>query len=367
MLDNKILDIFYNIIVPEAETGQINCFFMINMAFNLNINNVPISKCQDLNYEGLLIPTLKISNKDLFNSLLVEYVKKALTFYDSENFKFLEDLFYHPTMGENISEEEYRIKYIICTLFANATFDDFLNPIDFLSTRLSMFENHILPNEYTYLGHIKSIDASIYAKEEKSPIKAETPYRLRGYLKFNDGYSLELPEIYAGSDGYKNYLYGVQMTTKPKCEDETTYLKQIRKGYIAKLNGAKEHYFFAVMLFLSLCSDKEIAVTPFLVQRWNAKRIALYKKASNKVISFSEVNKEQYKIQKTITDIMIRYFTKIEDVSEGLEFTSFPLELDSNLHLIIKENFTSRCKAFNELYANVSEYKKEINLSKKLN
>lgn len=365
MSDTQILDIFYTKIVPEAQKGKIDCYFMVNLVFNLVIDNQEISKCDELPYEGILIPTLKITNKNLFDSLLIEYVKRARTFYNSSDFDFLEDLNTSEIKNIDNVKEEYLIKYIISTLFANASISNFEYPVEFLHSRIAMFDNKIINyDEELYLGHIDSIGASIYVKEEVSPIKSETPYRIKSYLQFDDGYKLLLPEIYAGNSRAKYQLYGIQKTSESNGLEERSYLKQIRKGFIAKVNGAPEHYFLVVMLFLSLCSDKEIEVVPFLIERWNAKRIAMYNKAKRYLnISLSDI--EQDNIQNNITNIFIRYFTKLEDVTTGMRFGTEPFELDSNLHVYIDEDFESRCIAFNELFNLVNEYKcKKSNLGR---
>lgn len=319
MTDAQILEIFYTKIVPEAQTGKIDCYFTMNIVFDLTIDNKEIKRCEDLPYDGILIPTLKITNKPLFDHLLIEYVKKAIGTYHPSDFSFLSDL--DKSNLENLEQikEEYLIKYIICTLFANASYSDFSHPVEFLENRIAMLENPILGDkEEIDLGYIASIGARIYIKEEVSPIKSETPYRIKSYLEFDDGYKLLLPEIYAGNSGNKYQLYGIQKTTKSDNTDERPYLKQIRKGFIAKINGALEHYFLAVMLFLSLCNDKEIEVVPFLVERWNAKRIAIQDKAKRfPDFPLLEKEKEQEIIQSNITDIFIRYFTKLEDISRG--------------------------------------------------
>ena len=363
MSDAKILDIFYNKLAIEAQTGKIDCFFIINMAFNLILNDEQVTKCNDLPYKGLIIPTLEVNDKEIFDILLVEYVRKALSFYSGKDFEFLEDLNIMEYKNPLERKNEYIVKYIICLLLANASFDDFKNPLAFLQTRIAMFDNKLLPfEEEICLGTINSIGAQLYLKEEKSPIRAETPYRLRSCLKFNNEEILTLPEIYSGSDGDKNILYGIQKSGQCSMIEEKDYLKKIRKGYIAKLNGAPEHYFLAVMLFLSLCEDKDIEIRPFLIQRWNAKRIALYLKAyKNNDYSLAKIEAEHYRIQKNITDILIRYFTKIEDVSSGLDITYMPFSKDSNLHLSLSKSFISRCKAFNEVYKLISDYLKNNN------
>lgn len=361
--DQQILDVFYTKLVPEAQRGKVNCYFTINMAFNLIINNKEITRCEELPYEGLLIPTLKVTNKQLFDNMLIEYVKKAIDFYDPADFDFLNDL--ELTETENLEQlkEEYLIKYVISTLFANASFSDFDYPIEFLRSRINMFDNKIIDDEEEVdLGYIDSIGARIFINEEVSPIRAETPYRIKSYLQFDDGYKLLLPEIYAGNSKNKYQLYGIQKTTRNSEINERPYLKQIRKGFIAKINGAPEHYFLAVMLFISLCSDKEIELIPFLVERWNAKRIAMSNKAKKDPnLSLSATETEQEKIQSNITDIFIRYFTKLEDVSNGLDFCMVPFEGDSNLHINVNQNLESRSMAFNEIFGLVDDHKNQKN------
>ena len=383
MTDSRILDIFYNKIVPEAKKGKIDCYFMFNTAFNLVIDNEVTSICEETASEDLVIPTLKITNKDLFNSLLVEFVRKAIDFYDISNFAFLEDLNREYSETLNEIKEEYLIKYIIvANLLANASFEDFDNPIKFLKSRIAMLDNKIIDNnEIIDLGYIDSIGARLRIIEEKSPIKAETPYRITSYLEFDDGYILHLPEIYAGNTGEEYQLYGIQKTRKNNEEEERIYLKQIRKGFIAKINGAPEHYFLAAMLFISLCSDKDIEVKPFLIERWNAKRKAMFNKAkANKYLQslanendqlqnpenlteslikyFFAKEEEHDKLQSNIMDNLLRYFTKLSDVTIGLDITAFPCEGDFSLKLKTMDFIESRSVAFNELFKLVGDYKR---------
>lgn len=361
-LEKKIIDIFYNQIVKEAETGRIDCYFMMNICFNLIVKNKQVMTCNNLEYNGILIPNLKINNKEIFDDLLIKYVKKAMEHYNPKDFAFLEDL-NDMDVSEDINsvKENYLIKYIICSLLANLSYYDFDNPIEFLQARIEMFDNKIL-NEDTVasLGYLETIGAKLYVIEEKSPIKSETPYRLRGYLEYDDGYKLLMPEVYVGKTQDKYFVYGIQKTTSNTSVDESSYIKQIRKGLISKVNGAPEHYFLMIMILLSFCKDKEIEIIPFLVERWNAKKISLYNK-NNMTIEEQEVY--QANIQNNITDVFIRDFTKLEDISNGLNFTSFPFEFDDRLHIIMEEDFSSRAPVFNEIYNKIGEYIRENNKS----
>lgn len=360
MIDNQIIDIFYNQITKEAKTGRVDCFFMTNIAFDLTVNNQTKELCDELEYDGILIPELKINNKELFDSLLIQYVKKALETYDQKEFDFLDDVALIYEDNIEARKSEYLIKYIICTLFANMSYYDFENPISFLTSRINMFDNKILNGDSEIdLGYLESIGARIHIIEESSPIKSETPYRLRGYLEYDDGNKLLLPEIYAGCNGKKYQIYGIQKTIKCDEYDNPNYVKQIRKGFVSKINGTPEHYFLMLMAFLSLCQDKEIEVIPLLVERWNAKRIAMYTSKQDGV-SLEEKENHQEAIQNNVTNVFIRNFKKLEEVSIGLNFDYVPFEIDDRLHVSMADDFESRAPVFNELFELAKEYKKRI-------
>ena len=82
----NILDIFYNNIVPEATSGRIDCLSYFNIAFSTKIWEENKEYVAILEDDDLMIPTLHIKDKDLFDKLLIQYVDVAMKFYDSWNF-----------------------------------------------------------------------------------------------------------------------------------------------------------------------------------------------------------------------------------------------------------------------------------------
>ena len=66
----EILNIFYNDILKEAMDGKVDCYFTFNIRF---FNNLEPHNNDDM------VPILNITNKELFNKLLIEYVNKRLT------------------------------------------------------------------------------------------------------------------------------------------------------------------------------------------------------------------------------------------------------------------------------------------------
>ena len=111
----NILDIFYNSFIKEASLGTIEAFFMYNIIFTTRVDGKQVTTSAPK--EGILIPNLNIKEKTKFNSLLLSYVESALNFYDLSAF-------------EGTSSD--KIKSLLAYLFANATTDDFDDPISYL-------------------------------------------------------------------------------------------------------------------------------------------------------------------------------------------------------------------------------------------
>ena len=80
----------------------------------------------------------------------------------------------------------------------------------------------------------------------------------------------------------------------------------------------------------------------------------------------SKEEKDDYhnSLQFNITNVFMRYFTKIEDVTTGMNIDSAPFDLDDRLHLSITEPFSSRAVVFNELMSKVKDFSKEDDYSK---
>lgn len=358
MPSNVILDLFYNELVPEASKGRVDAFFILNLVFNLNIENKQITSTTDIGHEHVIIPTLKITNKELFDSLLVEYVNKVIEVYDDKEFSFLNDIEYL-NLGDNIEElkQKYLIKYIIATLIANASYIDFDDPVTFLQNRISMLEHNILPlNETINLGYFERIGATLYAKEEISPTKSETPYRIKAHLEYDDGYKLLLPEIYMGETEDKYIIYGIQKTTPKSDIDESKYIKQVRKCLNSRLYGIPEHYFLTYILSLVLANDKPIDIVPFLIERWNAKAIAISHKKE-----YPQELKEQYlkSTQENITNAFLRAYFKIQEVTPEIITLAYPFTIDDHLHLSMLEEPHSKASVMNDLYHNYQSFKKD--------
>ncbi len=109
--------------IIEASRGEIDAYFTYNIIFETIIDTKKVTTSEVK--EGTIIPCLTIKNLSNFTKLLEIYIKKSLEFYDLSSFE---------------GNEKEKIKMIIASLFANATFDDFTNPIDFLNRRIAFLK-----------------------------------------------------------------------------------------------------------------------------------------------------------------------------------------------------------------------------------
>ena len=252
--------------------------------------------------------------------------------------------------------DRYLYKYIISSLFANASDYDFINPILFLKHRIEMFKNRIIDEKREI--YLSTIGATLSFSEAKAPIEAETPYSITGELTFDDGYRLPLPNVYAGVSDDKMFIYGILSKSGQNIDINKDYLKEIRKGFTSRINGAPEHYFLSDMLSLSLSNGMETVIVPFLPQRWNAKRLFVLNKKQGEEEEERNVEIEKQElIQTNLTNVLVRYYSKLEGISDSLNYTSFPFEEDDKIHLRLDPNEVSKCPVFNELV----EYNKNNN------
>lgn len=370
MNDLKILDIFYKQIVPEAATGVIDCFMYMNIPFSTAVEDVRLTTDENISYDGIIVPNLNINNKKRFDSLLIKYVNEAKLYYREELDDYIPESFLEDELNARNNlvditdiKEEYIIKYCIATLFANASFNDFVDPVKFLEERISMFNNKLLESSEPASVYLESIKAKLVYYEEISSIRNETPTRVASRLEYDDGYVLELPRVYMGKTDNNYVLYAIQKHDKNSNKDqEEQYIRQIRKGMYYKLKGAPEHFFVTIMLLAGLFNNEDILVNPILIERWNAKRIVLDKKEL-KGNDMSLEMEGQDNLQNVITNGLIRYFTKMKDAGDGIIIDYYPFDVDDKLHVRFTSDFISKSQIFNEINEGINELK--ISSSKK--
>mgnify|MGYP003290069151 CR=1 FL=1 len=347
---NKITSIFYKEIVPEAATGHIECLFIYNMPFNTNIEGKMIKSKKKkhlsiptltIKKKHLFIPTLMIKNKIEFDYLLTEYVEKIMKFHDTSG----------------LDE-----KTILTLLWSNATSEDFQDPINYLKKRIAFIDDQNLSEVISNFNLVESeiLKSVIEVKLEKSEVFNETPYRIKITLKSDVGEEYELPAIYMGIFENKAYVYAIQNDKEFRINNG--YQKKIKRLLygidegLDVLNETRENYDFGnlkdvtssfvltaniLMGILNKIGIEEVIVPSILTIRWNAKEMKYdYIKETKKAdaVAIKNMRIEHENIQRNLTEKLTRTFLRLCHHHSGIYVTSYPMELDSSLHLTIDEN-----------------------------
>jgi len=354
-----ILDIFYNHIILEALHGEVDCYIYYNILFETYFKETNQRLISNDKYKDLLVPTLTINNKKIFDELLIKYVNLCLKFYDDSNF----DEEISKCTDKGISKE----KLIMTLLWSNATFEDFKNPEQFLQKRIAFLEN-----ETTELsqkcGYSEILDGNIILEICKDKIYNETPYKI--VIKLNNGEEeYKFPEVKFGIFNDTIYFYAIQNSHN----ESNNYTKRINRTLFKIGEGfdiQKDNYdifeegnlkdvsaSFVVALnialsyFHSIGIDK-INVNSIIISRWNAKKIALEKKINKGKVTDEEkeeVLTKQDLIQKNLTEKFLRTFLRLAYHYQSIHITSYPTDIDSNLHLNIDGELSTDNKLLDEM------------------
>lgn len=341
---NKTLDIFYNYIIKEAQTGTIDCFLQFNMPFNTYIYETNQKFSGTLNnQEELLIPTLIIKNKQEFDKYLIEYTEEALNFYPNTNYP--EEILNNKMINEKYICPE---KMILTTIWSNATVDDFQNPVNFLKRRIAFFKNSQLQKDLGYLDILKGI---LKINIKKDNILNETPNQMEITLNSKEE-TYTFPQIKFGISDNKCYIYAIQN----KNQENNVYSKKINRNLYKVNNGLFDDYeeenikdvtpSFLVALNIAISYFQKIGIEKLivptcLITRWNAKTIAITKKAKIKKFTSEQIALEIQKqnlIWTNINEKLIRTFRRLSFHNPNIKITAEPFLIDSALHLEINKN-----------------------------
>ena len=362
-MNKSILDVFYNILVNEAKIGRVDCYFKYNIRFDTKIIEDGIEVIGEEN-DDLLIPTLMIKNKAMFDQLLVQYVDLALDFYDDDCYEreVIWSKYYDNELG--ISKE----KLIMTMLWSNATVEDFNNPCEFLRKRIAFFDLGNL-KEYRnkqVIGYSEVLGANIEVKIVKSGLENEAPYTLKTYLdKLETGNRIyEFPNVYFGIYNNTGYVYAIQLdkyrlilTSIMKKFDRLMY--KVNDGLdvkedtydnygVGNLKDITPNSLVVANILMGLFRNNgiyKVRVPSILISRWNAKVMSIFyrmKFLSDKNIPLEEVNeimddvKEKVLyIQSNLTEKFLRVFRRLGYHHSTIMIDSYPYEVDSNLDISI--------------------------------
>lgn len=357
-MDNEILNVFYNQVIKEAATGRVDCSVMYNILFCTNFEDKILIK-DDPIVKNLLIPRLRISNKERFDELLLKYVSLALDFYkDCPFLKFVSE------GGVLRDEMKYaKEKTLMTTLWANATFEDFSDPYIFLNNRISYLEDKKLGDlqgQRIELGFCETLNGSLYMEINKADFNNETPYFVSIYLLSDNNEVYEFPNTYLGVKDKEACIYAIQGKKKMK-EYMSSYekkvdrlLRKVDSGFdvkddnyendgIANLKDVSPSFLVAANIVLGLL-DKlyvtKVKIPSMLIERYNGKKIANYmhmllEKDADK---YNELNQKIDVIQSNLTEKHLRVFRRLAFHNTGIDITYYPMEKDSNMYFDINSD-----------------------------
>lgn len=386
-MKQEILQIFYNQVVPEANTGLIQIGgWNFNIRFFLKIKDLPIQKFDEKKDYIEFIPENKeivitVQNIETFHELLVEYTEKMYAFIvDNPKFYNIDNLYFEGNR-ENI------LKGILSTVWINATEENFKNPEQFLKMRIQFLEDENSLNDLNakFIGEkIGTLDDSQIEVEIKkqNPFAHETPYVFTSQIQKELNGNIEtfnLPNISYGIYDDKCYIYSIQNKSK-KNDQLTPYQKKInRLLYQANkdvlddyeeenIRDISQPHLFALTIFLKFINVEKVVVPCYLPIRYNAKIRVLNNKL-NQIKDYTEkqvedikqeLEKDVDKIQENIIQKYLRTFRRLEYHFPNFKIVSFPYDVDNNMHIHIKrEKYQNQDHVLYDVY-NSMNFEKEI-------
>lgn len=325
-----ILKIFYEEVVKEAEAGciciddwQYHCHFTTKMSSETKVSDYVV---------------LNIHNKQIFNELLCTYVF-LMEKYLLENKQYYNNdaiYFFNPDKSLN----KKLVYKAICTfLWANATFDDFLEPEAFLQNRINFF-NDLLYRSYSeeriFLNNIENYfpdfqkvgNISLKGKIERQNPTSENLYALELYLEGENGKYI-LPKIYYGISDNICYLGAIQK----KKQIRQKFHKDIERiFYKFDHEIPKEYKNIEPNILLALCCFlmilKKENVTNLICNAYYPLRNEL----KQYLVKKEKLSLEEY--DRIFQNVTLRYFNAFTRLSfhfEGIRLQSYPFDATSSL------------------------------------
>lgn len=214
-------------IANEAKEGKI---IIDDDDFNIAFNTVIYDENKIVfnNTENIEYPNLIIKNRNLFLKLLNEYL--ALSLNSKRKV---------PNFSKNF--ERNQLKLIISYILANATTEDFLNPINLLNRNINFLRDNTFSylNDEIYTEKLNNfLNSNIKIKNKMQSIFMETPNKIEiSFANELNGEILEynLPSISYGITEENNekvcYIYSIQNhdIKKESSENQCKFQKKIAR------------------------------------------------------------------------------------------------------------------------------------------
>lgn len=353
-----IKNIFFNEILKEAQTGEVKVLlndkyeeeYVFNVGFNTYLDDT-LSFSDSFDSKPVLI----INNKEKIVDLLCEYIDICDKY---------------PNLFSKY-DQQAKIKCYLTNLFANATYDDFANPLLFIKRQIEFYQNKLCDNDLNVYNIF--YDNKIIIEDKKQDIRMETPYVFK--VSFNkDSEIYKLPKISYGISNNICYIYAVQNEKNEEILSpyqrkikrllyklnngveflETEEYKDYQNGdsyYPENISDVSPSTLLSLSIFFDVLKSKgieKVNVISLLPIRYNSRELAFKKKYEYELKNSTLNNRERKKllleyklenlrIQKNLSDKMIRNFRRLELHFNNCFITSFPMEFDEYLHINVKQ------------------------------
>lgn len=364
-MDEDILDIFYNSIIPEASNGRIDCFMYYNICFNTSVEGNVI---KGNNPSFIDPPLLEIRDKESFDDLLKEYVTLAKEFYD-------DSYFYDEVLSGIYRTDENKLskeKVLMTLLWSNATIEDFQEPCSFLRRQKKYLERNFL-TEKKNIGYSEILDGNIITEISKTlKLSWESPYAFHVTIA-NEKEKYDLPTVRFGVEDDIVYIYSIHQEkniNKSKkinrnlykvnenfnnSEDDT--LKDITPSFLVALD-------LFVLHFNNLGYSK-FKIVNYLPERWIDKKIMIHKKslkANDKTATYKDYMEKLVRVQNNLVQKFCSTLLRLQyHYGDGIIVNSYPFEFDSYLSFSCNDLSFSNNRLFQEMsYLYQNNHKRHI-------
>lgn len=279
---------------------------------------------------------------------------------------------------------EYKMKKtLISYLFANATPNEFENPIEFINRQISFlkdkklkkFDNSVIINMNGILS-----GNDLIVKNSNQSVQMETPHKFE--ISISNGIDIyKLPEISYGivreNDEDVCYIYSIIDKSK---QERTPYIKTISR-LLYKLNagieesdefqeyknGKSDYYpenitdvtmssVLSLSIFLGILNNENVSKikgVTYLPLRYHSRDVSKEHATDEK--KKEELSERNDRIQHNATEKFIRTFRRLETMIPQLEIITYPYEYDEYLTCIMKNNLTSENQMINDVESTVKK------------
>ena len=351
-MEQKILDAFYKVILPQANSRNMVSIdgFLFDASFGLASQ---VDTLYDKN-----IPVIQIHSQERFSKALIQYTEAMISFLEEYPELQKYDYVY---FGGDINSI---IEAAVLNVWFNATEEDFRNPEEFLERRSRFLTDSISRQEYFEKHTGSVIDGKVPHHFETNvdvwnPSGNETPYVFRSKMYGEDGSILLLPNIGFGLDDDKAYVYvihhekvGTELSKSGRKLNRILYQtnQDLYDDYPeGNIKDVSVSSIVALTLFTSFLQS--ISCNEMIVKgNFPVRNMA---KMNNSRVSYDEF----VRICNNTINKYYRNFRRLSYHFPELEITSHPYELDNSMHIQVPSSFSINQEDYiHQVYNSVQSY-----------